>query len=616
MSSITNSDTKAINESETFEDLTYYVVDSISSNTFGHIQDVLIPKINSLDLDIGVDDFIKIMAFAVIHSTYEEMAYNILTQVANRFVKNYENLSFDAQPLTLLICLIASDFRKDLWNKISIDLKKGVYEQINRHIMQTQDHLDEKLEKDADFFSIPFTLETEEVPGLLPETEFWRNLFSGACAKDFLSDVITSIDEERKEGSLSGYADRVNPENPVETKLFTGMILLDAIACAREMQELGLDCNTPGIPQGKFLISFLQILHNNRGAITDEASKKDNVVQALQFAALHLRDELKYTSGITQFFNFLAGDYRDMGDDCITSIELYFNSCRMYLNTDPAFKFFTENLVEERIPAYLVNGDAKKRYLWIVLQYLDNDLYDSENIPAIEASNKNDNWDYEDEDEEEDNKDQEDDKDSKDENDSDDSDNEDEEEEKKDLGYDIDARQKKDAHHASSRVVADGTRKVYKGWKKFKNNQDRVEGQINKMVEAGKRMYTGNQVEAIINGNKWTPMQILRTALTSGAIFAFNPIAGICALVLQVALKPRVSRRKRMEFLNQLDDEIRMLDEKIDDARGDGNRQAKYALMRTKNELVNTRNKIQYNLTTSRSDVKKALNYIKGPKGD
>ena len=42
--------------------------------------------------------------------------------------------------------------------------------------------------------------------------------------------------------------------------------------------------------------------------------------------------------------------------------------------------------------------------------------------------------------------------------------------------------------------------------------------------------------------------------------------------------------------------ELEIIEEKIEDAKGDGNKQAKYALMRTRNDLKTAIQRIKYNL--------------------
>jgi hypothetical protein len=64
----------------------------------------------------------------------------------------------------------------------------------------------------------------------------------------------------------------------------------------------------------------------------------------------------------------------------------------------------------------------------------------------------------------------------------------------------------------------------------------------------------------------------------------------------------------------ELETEIKLIDEKIQDARGDNNREAKYAMMRTKSELENALKKIRYGLeadSRSLSNAKSVLNNIR-----
>ena len=57
-----------------------------------------------------------------------------------------------------------------------------------------------------------------------------------------------------------------------------------------------------------------------------------------------------------------------------------------------------------------------------------------------------------------------------------------------------------------------------------------------------------------------------------------------------------------------------MLDEKIEDARGDGNRQAKYSMMRTRAELQKSLEQIKYGLTASKKAIKTTKAVLSGRK--
>lgn len=57
-----------------------------------------------------------------------------------------------------------------------------------------------------------------------------------------------------------------------------------------------------------------------------------------------------------------------------------------------------------------------------------------------------------------------------------------------------------------------------------------------------------------------------------------------------------LDRRERTKLLQEIEDEIQLVNEKIDDSRGDDNKQNKYELMRIRNQLKRTQDKIRFGL--------------------
>lgn len=55
-------------------------------------------------------------------------------------------------------------------------------------------------------------------------------------------------------------------------------------------------------------------------------------------------------------------------------------------------------------------------------------------------------------------------------------------------------------------------------------------------------------------------------------------------------------------MIMMLEEEIQMTEEKIQDATSDGNRKAKYALMRSKNQLQNALNKLKFGMGVDLKD--------------
>ena len=90
-------------------------------------------------------------------------------------------------------------------------------------------------------------------------------------------------------------------------------------------------------------------------------------------------------------------------------------------------------------------------------------------------------------------------------------------------------------------------------------------------------------------------------------------------MVVRVALGKFVTDKERIKIINELESEIEIVDEKIQDARGDENKEAKYALMRTKNNLQNAVKKIKYGGKWNQitlSGIKNAKSAINDARGE
>ena len=157
--------------------------------------------------------------------------------------------------------------------------------------------------------------------------------------------------------------------------------------------------------------------------------------------------------------------------------------------------------------------------------------------------------------------------------------------------------------------------KIYHAYKNYKNNEQKVDDQITKMCGAVKRLAIGDVRTEIIEGKKVSAIGLLKKALGTAAVFSFGPIKGLILLVIRYALKKGVSNSERRKILLELQVELDIVKEKIEDARGDGNRQAKYALMRTKAELEAAIGKIRYNLDVDQRNLDGAKKAVSNPIG-
>lgn len=88
---------------------------------------------------------------------------------------------------------------------------------------------------------------------------------------------------------------------------------------------------------------------------------------------------------------------------------------------------------------------------------------------------------------------------------------------------------------------------------------------------------------------------LLAGATVGTKISSVALITGI-TFVGWVASDKYLDRRERTKILQEIEDEIQICNEKIDDSRGDDNKQKKYELMRIRNNLKRTQDKIRYGL--------------------
>lgn len=163
-----------------------------------------------------------------------------------------------------------------------------------------------------------------------------------------------------------------------------------------------------------------------------------------------------------------------------------------------------------------------------------------------------------------------------------------------------------EAYDRNSSKMDQASRKIYSGYKAYKDAENKVDSQITKLITRIKGVFTGEKTarDRIIEGEQFSAIKILKKIFTTAAIFSYSKIAGVLFVITHHYCSKAVDNKERKRLISELELEIKMLDEKIDDARGDGNRQAKYSMMRTRAELQKALEQIKYGLTAD----KKALN--------
>ena len=139
-------------------------------------------------------------------------------------------------------------------------------------------------------------------------------------------------------------------------------------------------------------------------------------------------------------------------------------------------------------------------------------------------------------------------------------------------------------------------RKIFNAYHKYKSNEQKVDQTLAKGINALKKAVVGDQQKILIEGKPFSPIGFLKKVILTVGIFNYSKIAGILAIIASKVMKGKAKKSEKRQLLMELEEELMMVNEKIEDARGDGNRQAKYDLMRTRNALQNAIRRLKYGI--------------------
>lgn len=155
---------------------------------------------------------------------------------------------------------------------------------------------------------------------------------------------------------------------------------------------------------------------------------------------------------------------------------------------------------------------------------------------------------------------------------------------------------KADKRIKGSQKLHETQAKGYKLYKTFKTNEDKIDSQLTKIARSLKDKVLNTDKnkarDELIEGSKWTVFGVLKKVLAGAALFSVSKVATIILLVTRFYCGSKVKASEKKKVIEELREELAMVDEKIQDAQADGDRKAKYELMRIKNSLNAAVNKI------------------------
>ena len=123
--------------------------------------------------------------------------------------------------------------------------------------------------------------------------------------------------------------------------------------------------------------------------------------------------------------------------------------------------------------------------------------------------------------------------------------------------------------------------------------EDFINNTLNKLKEMDRTERRNRIIEGTVRKKL---MKVIRDAIVLGVTWAINPAISAITLIAGVAIDKMTDKKVRHQILHELELELKIVDEKLEDARSDGSRRKKYELMRIKHKLEREIDRIRYNL--------------------
>lgn len=154
---------------------------------------------------------------------------------------------------------------------------------------------------------------------------------------------------------------------------------------------------------------------------------------------------------------------------------------------------------------------------------------------------------------------------------------------------------------SGAQKVKDKARSAGQATAAAKNHVDKagkaIDDAATNAVNKAKNVYRNDVRDEIIESKTTVKLgRIIRKGIMIGSLALVNPALGAIGALTTLALRKNVKAKEKRKILNELEEELEIVNEKIEDSRGDENKEKKYQLMRIRNKLQKDINRIQYNM--------------------
>lgn len=138
------------------------------------------------------------------------------------------------------------------------------------------------------------------------------------------------------------------------------------------------------------------------------------------------------------------------------------------------------------------------------------------------------------------------------------------------------------------KTAAKGKSDVNRLFKHYKDNEGKIDQVVSKVSKRATSLVSGDadsMRREIIEGKDYSAMRVLKELIGGYGIFCFSKIGFLVTLITRFSNRGKLRRSEKKKILMELQGELEIVEAKIRDAEQDGNREAKYALIRTKTNI-------------------------------
>lgn len=139
---------------------------------------------------------------------------------------------------------------------------------------------------------------------------------------------------------------------------------------------------------------------------------------------------------------------------------------------------------------------------------------------------------------------------------------------------------------------------VKQAFKMSVDGAKKINSQLRKVGKALKDFAfdTKDMDRVVIEGKQFTFIGLVKKVIRGVALFNWSWIGAIMFYIVKWSTRKKVTAASKRKMVMMLETELELVKEKVEDARADGDRKAKYSLMRSQKEIENAIKRVRYNM--------------------